>query len=36
MLAEMMKTNHMIYELLLGKRPPFAWKDARFQVPVEK
>lgn len=32
MLAEMMKTNHTIYELLLGKRPPFAWDDERFRV----
>ena len=32
MLAEMMKTNHGIYELLLGKRAPFAWDDARFRV----
>lgn len=32
MLAEMMKTNHTIYDLLLGKRAPFAWDDARFKV----
>ncbi|MFO1483273.1 MAG: hypothetical protein U1F71_07870 [Verrucomicrobiaceae bacterium] len=32
MLAEMMKTNHTIYDLLLGKRPPFAWDDPRFVV----
>jgi hypothetical protein len=32
MLAEMMKTNHSIYDLLLGKRPPFAWADPRFRV----
>jgi hypothetical protein len=32
MLAEMMKTNHTIYDLLLGKRAPFAWDDARFDV----
>lgn len=32
MVAEMMKTNHTIYELLLGKRAPFAWEDARFEV----
>jgi hypothetical protein len=32
MLAEMMKTNHAIYDLLLGKRPPFAWDDPRFRV----
>ncbi len=32
MLAEMMKTNHTIYDLLLGKRPPFAWDYARFRV----
>jgi hypothetical protein len=31
MLTEMMKTNHGIYDLLLGKRSPFAWEDARFQ-----
>ena len=31
MLAEMMKTNHTIYDLLLGKRPPFAWDDPRFR-----
>jgi hypothetical protein len=32
MLAEMMKTNHTIYDLLLGKRRTFAWDDARFRV----
>lgn len=32
MVAEMMKTNHAIYELLLGKRAPFAWDDPRFEV----
>ncbi len=32
MLAEMMKTNRDIYELLMGKRPPFAWGDERFEV----
>jgi hypothetical protein len=32
MLAEMMKTNHTIYDLLLGKRAPFRWDDPRFQV----
>ncbi len=32
MLAEMMKTNHTIYDLLMGKRPPFAWDDARFKA----
>ena len=32
MLAEMMKTNHTIYDLLLGKRPPFGWDDPRFHV----
>lgn len=32
MLAEMMKTNHSIYDLLLGKRPPFAWDDPRFRA----
>jgi len=31
MLAEMMKTNHTLYDLLLGKRPPFAWDDPRFR-----
>jgi hypothetical protein len=31
MLAEMMKTNHGIYELLLGQREPFRWDDARFR-----
>ncbi len=31
MLAEMMKTNHGIYELLLGEREPFRWNDARFR-----
>lgn len=36
MLAEMMKTNHTIYDLLLGKRPPFKWDDPRFQVPPAK
>ena len=29
--AEMMKTNHTIYDLLLGKRPPFAWDDPQFR-----
>ncbi len=32
MAAEMMKTNHTIYELLLGKRAPFVWDDPRFEV----
>jgi hypothetical protein len=32
MLSEMMKTNHSLYDLLLGKRPPFRWDDPRFQV----
>jgi len=32
MLAEMVKTNHTIYELLFGKRPPFVWDDERFRV----
>lgn len=36
MLAEMMKTNHAIYDLLLGKRPAFAWDDPRFKLPVKK
>lgn len=31
MLAEMMKTNHTIYDLLLCKRPPFAWENERFR-----
>lgn len=31
MLAEIMKTNHKIYDLLLGKRAPFSWDDARFR-----
>jgi len=31
MLAEMMKTNHGIYDLLLEKRPPFQWDDPRFR-----
>jgi hypothetical protein len=31
MLAEMMKTNHGIYDLLLGKRPAFHWDDPRFR-----
>ena len=31
MLAEMMKTNHGIYDLLLKKRPPFQWDDPRFR-----
>lgn len=35
MVAEMLKTNHGIYELLLGKRAPFAWDDERFQIPVK-
>lgn len=34
MLAEMGKTNGGgVYEVLLGERPPFAWKDPRFQEP---
>lgn len=32
MLDEMMKTNHGIYDVLLGKRAPFAWDDPRFQM----
>ncbi|HRH98449.1 MAG TPA: hypothetical protein PLB55_21085, partial [Prosthecobacter sp.] len=32
MLAEMMKTNHTIYDLLLGKRSPFVWDDERFRL----
>ncbi|HYF37347.1 MAG TPA: beta-galactosidase [Prosthecobacter sp.] len=32
MLAEMMKTNYGIYEILLGQRPPFKWEDERFTV----
>lgn len=32
MLVEMLKTNHIIYDLLMGRRPPFAWDDARFRV----
>lgn len=31
MLAEMMKTNDAIYEVLLGRKPPFVWDDPRFQ-----
>lgn len=33
MLEEMMKTNHGIYDLLLGQRKPFKWDDARVAVP---
>lgn len=36
MLAEMMKTNHAIYDLLLGKRAPFEWDDPRFQPKSER
>ncbi len=32
MLAEMMKTNHGIYDVLFGSRVPFKWEDPRFQV----
>ncbi len=32
MVAEMMKTNHTIYDLLTGKRAAFKWEDPRFQV----
>jgi hypothetical protein len=32
MLAEVVETNHGIYNLLLGKRAPFAWDDARFKT----
>ncbi len=32
LLVEMLKTNHTIYDLLMGRRPPFAWDDARFRV----
>jgi hypothetical protein len=32
MLAEMMKTNHTICDLLLGKRAPFVWEDDCFHV----
>lgn len=28
MLEEMAKTNHDIYNVMLGKRPPFAWTEA--------
>ena len=31
MLAEMMRTNSTMYDLLLGKRAPFSWDDVRFQ-----
>ncbi len=34
MLAEMIKTNHSIYDLLLGKRAPFLWDDPRFRDPA--
>ncbi len=30
-LAEAMQTNYGIYDVLLGKRPAFAWDDPRFQ-----
>ncbi|MDZ4402812.1 beta-galactosidase [Prosthecobacter sp.] len=36
MLAEMMKTNHTIYDLLLGKRPPFKWDGSLLIVPSAK
>ena len=29
MLEEMAKTNHGIYDVLLGQRPPFAWEEAK-------
>ena len=29
---EMAKTNHTIYDVLLGKRAPFAWDDARVKM----
>ena len=29
MVAEMAKTNHGIYEVLLGERPPFLWEPAK-------
>ena len=29
--AEMMKTNHTIYDLLMGKRAAFKWEDPRFE-----
>jgi hypothetical protein len=32
MLAEMLKTNYEIYDVLLGQRAPFAWNDPRFQA----
>ena len=32
MLAEMMKTNDNIYEVELGKQPPFVWDDPRFTL----
>jgi hypothetical protein len=31
MLAEMMRTNSTMDDLLLGKRAPFSWDDVRFQ-----
>jgi hypothetical protein len=30
--AEMAKTNHGIYPLILGQRPPFAYDSPRFQI----
>lgn len=36
MVAEMMTTNHGIYEVLFGNRPPFVWDDPRFRVPAAK
>jgi hypothetical protein len=29
MIAEMVKTNHTIYDVVLGKRPPFVWEQAK-------
>jgi hypothetical protein len=31
-LAQAMKTNYTIYDLILGRRPPFAFDDPRFAV----
>lgn len=36
LVAEMMKTNHTIYDVLLGARPAFVWDDPRFQVPASR
>ena len=36
LLAEMMRTNYDIYQVLLGARPPFVFDDPRFKITASK